>query len=151
MLSVFVGYSGVFTVQFLYLETSMIFKECRQGGVGIHLVRLYKVVTTVCAETFITYFTVIVPRPGLSHHLNKHSDPRFHLLSHSPSPSLSMSGFSCTIMLFLTSGTALVSFPVFSLHVFNVCTVSLAVVLCYMQHIVFSNLLVVISGGLCLL
>jgi hypothetical protein len=57
-----------------------------------------------------------------------------------------MSGFSCTIMLFLTSGTALVSFPVFFLNVFNVCTVSLAVVLCYMQHLVFSNLLV-ISGG----
>jgi len=136
-----VGCSGIFRVQLPYLETSKIFKECRQGGVGIHLLRLYKVATTVCAETFITDITVIVPGPGLSLHLiNKHSDPRFHLLSHSPSPSLSMSGFSCTIMLFLTSGTALVSFPLFFLIVFNVCTVSLAVVLCYMQHLVFSNL-----------
>jgi len=134
-----VGCICTFAVQFLCLETLKIFKEGRQVGVGIHLVRLYKVATTVCAGIFITYFTVIVPGPGLSLHLmNKHSDPRFHLLSHAPSPSLSLSGFSCTIMLFLTSGTALVSFPVFFLNVFNVCTVSLAVVLCYMQHIVFT-------------
>jgi len=99
MLPVFVGLSGIFTVQFPYLETSKIFKECRQDGVGIHLVRLHKVAATVCAETLITYFTVVVPGPGLSLHLmNKHSDPCFHLLSHSPS--LSVSGFSCTIMFF---------------------------------------------------
>jgi hypothetical protein len=70
MLSVFVGCSGIF-VQLPYLETSKIFKECGQGGVVIHLVRLYKVATTVCAETFIIDITVIVPGPGLSLHLMK--------------------------------------------------------------------------------
>jgi len=66
--------------------------------VGIHLVMLYKVATTVCAKTLITYITAIVPGLGLFLHLmNKHSDSRFHLLSHSPSLSLSMSGFSCTV------------------------------------------------------
>jgi hypothetical protein len=42
MLPVFVGCSGKFTVHFPYLETSKIFKECRQGGVGIHLVGYIK-------------------------------------------------------------------------------------------------------------
>jgi len=121
MLSVLVGFSGIFTVQFPYLETLKIFKECRQVGVGIHLVMLYKVATAVCAKTLITYITAIVSGPRLFLHLmNKHFDPRFHLLSHSPLPSLSMSGFGCTVMLFMTSGTALVSFPV-SFSMFSMC------------------------------
>lgn len=121
MLSVLVGFIGIFTVHFPYLKTSKIFKECRQGGVGIHLVILYKVVITASTKKLITYITAIVPGPGLFLHLmNKHSDPRFHLLSHSPLPSLSMSGFSCTVMLFLTSGTTLVFFPI-SFSLFSVC------------------------------
>jgi len=138
MLSVLVGFSGIFTVQFPYLETSKIFKECRQGGVGIHLVMLYKIVTTVCAKTLITYIKVIVPGPGWFLHLmNKHSGPRFHLT------------FTITIainvriqlynnVVFDTWNSSCL-IPRFFLNVFSVCTVSLAVVLCYMQHLAFSN------------
>jgi len=45
------------TVHFWELETWKVFKECRQDGVGICLARLYSLVTTICAKTFIICIT----------------------------------------------------------------------------------------------
>jgi hypothetical protein len=45
------------TVQFPYLHTWEVFKECRQGGVSICLARVYNLVSTICVKTFIIYIT----------------------------------------------------------------------------------------------
>jgi len=41
------------------------FKECRQDGVGICLVRVYDSALTVCAKAFSTYIRVTVAAPNI--------------------------------------------------------------------------------------
>jgi hypothetical protein len=42
------------TVQFPYLDTRKVFKECGQSGVSMRLVNVCDSANTICAKTFIT-------------------------------------------------------------------------------------------------
>jgi len=56
------------TVQFLYLDTWKVFKECGEGGVGGYSPGqciLHDSATTTCSNTHITYITVNVPAPNV--------------------------------------------------------------------------------------
>jgi hypothetical protein len=56
------------TVQFPYLDTWKVFKECGEGGVGGYSpgqCMLYDSATTACSKTLITYNTVTVPAPNV--------------------------------------------------------------------------------------
>jgi len=54
------------TVQFLYLDTWKVFKECGEGGVGGYSPGqciLHDSATSMCSKTLITYITVTVRAP----------------------------------------------------------------------------------------
>ena len=56
------------TVQFPYLDTWKVFKECREGGVGGYSPGqciLHDSATTTCSKTLITYITVTMPAPDV--------------------------------------------------------------------------------------
>ena len=56
------------TVQFPYLDTWKVFKECGVGGVGGYSPDLYKLhdsAATTCLKTLTTYITVTVPAPDV--------------------------------------------------------------------------------------
>jgi len=56
------------TVQFPYLDTWKVFKECREGGVGGYSPGqciLHDSATTTCSKTLITYITVTVLAPDV--------------------------------------------------------------------------------------
>jgi len=56
------------TVQFPYHDTSLVFKECRLGGVGEYSSGqciLHDLATTTCSKTLITYITMTVPAPDV--------------------------------------------------------------------------------------
>jgi len=56
------------TVQFPYLDTWKVFKECGEGGVGGYLPGqciLRDLATTTCSKTPITSITVTVPAPDV--------------------------------------------------------------------------------------
>jgi len=56
------------TVQFPYLDTWKVFKECGEGGVGGYSPGqciLHDSATTTCSKTLITYITVTVPAPDV--------------------------------------------------------------------------------------
>jgi hypothetical protein len=48
------------TVQFPYLDTWKVFKECGEGGLGIRLASIYDSANTIGSKTHITYFRVTV-------------------------------------------------------------------------------------------
>jgi len=56
------------TVQFPYLDTWKVFKECGEGGVGGYSPGqciLHDSATTMCSKTLVTYITVTVPAPDI--------------------------------------------------------------------------------------
>jgi hypothetical protein len=48
-------------VQFPYLDTWKVFKECGEGGVGIYLASVYDSVNTTCSKILITNTRLTVP------------------------------------------------------------------------------------------
>jgi hypothetical protein len=53
------------TVQFPYLDTLRVSKECREGGVGIRLASVYDSASTTSSKTLITYIRMAVPAPNV--------------------------------------------------------------------------------------
>ena len=56
------------TVQFPYLDTWEVFKECREGGVGGYSPGqciLHDSATAMCSKTLITYITATVSAPDV--------------------------------------------------------------------------------------
>jgi hypothetical protein len=52
-------------VQFQYLDTWKVFKECGEGGVGICLASVYGSANTTSSKTLITYVRVTMPAPDV--------------------------------------------------------------------------------------
>jgi hypothetical protein len=66
VISLVAVYSIHGTVQFPYLDTWKVFKECGEGGVGIRLASVCDSANTTSSKTLVTYIRVTVPAPNVA-------------------------------------------------------------------------------------